>query len=189
MNRRLFLQFPLVAAALTAELNPADAQGGQDHQLKKGFKVGRGKDRYQEELQIMGGQFDLKVSSKDSNGQFLLYDTRRLEKGGPGLHLHYSQDEYFYVVSGEFLIKVGDETFHLSAGDFAFAPRMVAHAFAKISEGPAQMLVMFQPAGKMEDFFQQMAKMGSEIPKGHEERLKQLWKEHGMELIGPPLKI
>ena len=81
MHRRLFLQLPLAASALVAE-----AQANPTSQPKKGFKVESRKDRYQEELHIMGGQFDVKVSSKDTNGELLIYDTLRLEKGGPAMH-------------------------------------------------------------------------------------------------------
>jgi len=189
MHRRLFLQFPLVASAIVAQANDST----NEQPPKKGFKVEGHKDRYQEELHIMGGQFDCKISSKDSNGELLLYDTYRHEKGGPGLHYHQDQDEWFYVVSGEFIIKVGDETFTLKAGDSAFAPRRIPHAFAKINDGPAQMLVAFQPAGKMEDFFKEMAKLGPAVPGAggpqQQERLKKLWHDHGMELVGPPLAI
>jgi mannose-6-phosphate isomerase-like protein (cupin superfamily) len=178
MQRRLFLQLPLVAEALLAE-------GHQDP--KKGVKVDAGKDRYQEELLIMGGTFDCKVSSEDTNGAFLLYDTIRHEKGGPALHLHHSQDEIFYVLKGEFLVKVGDDSFPLKPGDTAFAPRKIPHAFAKTSEGEAQMLIMFQPAGSMEDYFKQVAEIGKEIPKNQQQLLKELFKTHGMELVGPPL--
>jgi len=184
MNRRLFLQFPLVASAMLTH-----AQTGKTDPPKRGFKVAGRKDRYQEELLIMGGQFDCKVSSKDTNGQWCIYDTYRREKGGPALHFHHNQDEWFYVISGEFIIKVGDDQFNLSPGDAAFAPRKIPHAFAKISEGPAQMLVMFQPAGTMEDFFKQMAKLGKAIPKDQEKKLKELWHTHGMEIVGPPLKF
>jgi hypothetical protein len=72
---------------------------------------------------------------------------------------------------------------------FAFAPRKVPHAFAKVSEGEGQMLVLFQPAGSMKDFFAQMSKLGKKIPKGPEATLKRLWQEHGMEIVGPPLKV
>jgi hypothetical protein len=41
----------------------------------------------------------------------------------------------------------------------------------------------------MEDFFRQMARIGKEIPKNQESVLKQLWAEHGMEIVGPPLKF
>jgi hypothetical protein len=41
----------------------------------------------------------------------------------------------------------------------------------------------------MEDFFFQMSKLGKEIPQNQETTLKRLWEEHGMEIVGPPLKI
>jgi len=183
MKRRLFLQFPLVATALVAS-----AQKQVDDRPKKGIKVDNGKDRFLEDLLIMGGQFSCKVSSKDTAGDLCIYDTVRHEKGGPALHIHHKQDEWFYIIKGEFLVQVGDDKFTLKPGDSAFAPRTIPHAFAKTSEGEAQMLVLFQPAGSMEDFFRQMAKQGKEIPKNQEQTLKQLWKSHGMEIVGPPLK-
>jgi len=185
MHRRLFLQFPLVASALLTQAKTADGQ----QPPKKGFKIDGHKDRYQQELMIMGGRFDCKVSAKDSNGELLIYDTHREEKGGPAFHFHHNQDEWFYIISGEFMIRVGDDTFNLKPGDSAFAPRKIPHAFAKISDGPGQMLVLFQPAGSMEDFFHQMAKLGTSIPKNQEAQLNQLWHDHGMEIVGPPLKF
>ncbi len=182
MKRRHFLQIPLFAPFLTAY-----AQNLQGQTSQKGFLVKSAKDRYQEELHIMGGQFDCKVSAKDTNGAFCMYDTLRQAKGGPALHLHHSQDELFYVIKGEFTVKVGNDVFNLAAGDFAFAPRTVPHAFAKTNEGDGQMLVMFQPAGSMEDFFKQMGKLGSSIPKNYDQTLKDLWTTHGMEIVGPPL--
>ena len=56
-----------------------------------------------------------------------------------------------------------------------------------VSEGEGQMLVLFQPAGLMEDFFRQMSRFGPGIPKNQEVALKQLWADHGMEVVGPPL--
>jgi hypothetical protein len=51
------------------------------------------------------------------------------------------------------------------------------------------MLVLFQPAGSMEDFFKQMSKYGSNIPKDQEHKLQELWRTHGMKIVGPPLKF
>jgi mannose-6-phosphate isomerase-like protein (cupin superfamily) len=184
MKRRLFLQLPLVASALVCE-----AKGFSKDRPNKGFKVEANKDRYQEELLIMGGNFSCKVSSKDTDGDLLIYDTMRHEKGGPAFHVHHHQDEWFYIIKGEFIVKVADETFTLKPGDSAFAPRTVPHAFAKTSEGEGQMLVLFQPAGLMEDFFKEMSQLGPAIPKNQEQSLKELWRKHGMEIVGPPLKF
>jgi mannose-6-phosphate isomerase-like protein (cupin superfamily) len=184
MDRRLFLQFPLAAAAMIRSVQ-VQSPGRSD----KGFKVEAGQDRFHEELMVMGGQFDCLVSSKDTGGDLCIYNTFRHEKGGPALHIHHSQDEWFFIIKGEFIVRVGDEVTHLKPGDSAFAPRTIAHAFAKISEDEAQMLVLFQPAGLMEDFFVQMSRLGSGIPKDQEIRLKELWRAHGMEIVGPPLKF
>jgi hypothetical protein len=34
-----------------------------------------------------------------------------------------------------------------------------------------------------------MSNIGKEIPKNQETDLKQLWADHGMEILGPPLKF
>ncbi len=189
MKRRNFLKFPIAMAALAALPGSAETTGLGQERTANGFRVGAGKDRRQEELLIMGGSFDLKVSSRDTDGDLCIYDTIRESKGGPAFHYHHSQDEWFYVIRGEFIVRVGDDTLKLQPGDSAFAPRKTPHAFAMTSEGEGQMLVLFQPAGSMEDFFLQMSKLGQEIPKNMETELKQLFAEHGMEIVGPPLKV
>lgn len=152
-----------------------------------GFRVGAEADRFDEELLIMGGQFRCKVSARDTGGELCIYDTFRHTKGGPALHRHHAQDEWFYVLRGEFIVKVGDVTERIGPGDSAFGPRGIPHAFAMTSEGEGQMLVAFQPAGSMEDFFRGMARFGKEIVPNQEKVMGRLWADHGMEVLGPPL--
>ncbi len=190
--RRFFLQSSLAAAALTlaAKSRAADEKSSVPAvRANQGFRVGAQQDRYAEELRIMGGRFNLLISAQDSGGDLLVYDTLRQQKGGPALHRHHAQDEWFYVLRGEFVVRVGDDTMRLHPGDSAFAPRQIPHAFAMTSDGEGQMLVLFQPAGSMEHFFHEMAKLGPAIPANQETRLKKLWADHGMELLGPPLPV
>jgi quercetin dioxygenase-like cupin family protein len=189
MKRRHFLKFPIAAAALAALPLGAETTGSGQERANKGFRVGAKDCQRQEELLIMGGSFDLKVFNLDTDGNLCIYGTKREWKGGPAFHYHQSQDEWFYVIRGEFLVRVGDDTFKLGPGDSAFAPRKIPHAFAMTSEGEGQMLVLFQPAGSMEDFFLQMSKLGKEIPATMETEMKQLFEDNGMEIVGPPLKI
>jgi quercetin dioxygenase-like cupin family protein len=189
MKRRSFLKFTIPAAAFSLVAGGAETSVAGPERAGKGFRVGAQIDRYKEELLIMGGRFDLKVSSRDSGGDLCIYDTLRESKGGPALHRHHFQDEWFYVIRGEFIVQVGDDTISLHPGDSAFAPRKIPHAFAKISDDQGQLLVLFQPAGSMEDFFKQMSKFGRQIPNNQESVLKKLWADHGMEIMGPPLKF
>ena len=184
MNRRRFIQSSLLAAAF-APL----AKAGTPDRPAAGFKVAHDNDRNAAALAIMGGTFNLKVSARDTGGDLCIYDTIRESKGGPALHRHHAQDEWFYVIRGEFVVRVGETTTTLGPGDSAFAPRKIPHAFAMTSEGVGQMLVLFQPAGQMEEFFHAMAKFGKKIPTNQEAIWKQLWLDHGMELLGPPLPV
>ena len=105
-------------------------------------------------------------------------------KGGPARHLHFAQDEWFYIAEGEFLFEVGSERFVLKPGDALMAPRSVPHVWAFTGGGQGRILITFLPAGKMEAFFREVTKhnaMPIQDPA--------LWKAHGMELLGPPLKV
>jgi mannose-6-phosphate isomerase-like protein (cupin superfamily) len=189
MNRRSFVKMSLAAMPIALKCRAAEPAPSQSERSPKGFRVGANEDRRHEELLLMGGRFDLKVSARDTGGDLCVYDTTRLAKGGPALHLHHSQDEWFYVIRGDFIVRVGDETVRLQPGDSAFAPRMTPHAFAKVSEGEGQVLILFQPAGSIEEFFLQMSKFGPAILSNQEALWKGLWAQHGMELVGPPLKF
>jgi quercetin dioxygenase-like cupin family protein len=188
-RRNILLGLPIATAVFALAARAGGTKAVRSERAGRSFRVEAQMDRYEEELLVMGGRFDLKVSSRDTGGDLCIYDTIRESKGGPALHRHFFQDEWFYVIRGEFVVQVGEDTLRLHPGDSAFAPRKIPHAFAKISDGIGQLLIVFQPAGSMEDFFKQMAKIGREIPKDQHTALKQLWAEHGMEVLGPPLKI
>ncbi len=185
MKRSHFFAFPLVAVALVAEAGTSRQQ-----RPGKGFKVAKGRGRHIEGLKVLGATFDCKVSAKDTDGQLCIFDTIRTAKGGPPLHLHYDQDEWFYVIKGSFKVQVGEEIMFLKEGDAAFAPRQVPHTFAKINEGEAQLMVLFQPAGQMEAFFIERAALDSETdPVKKQTALNSLWDRHGMKVMGAPISF
>jgi len=84
MKRRNFLELSIAATAFTMMARGAETKTAGER-AGGGFRVGKQKDRYEEELLIMGGRFDLKVSSRDTGGDLCIYDTFREAKGGPAL--------------------------------------------------------------------------------------------------------
>ena len=147
------------------------------------LRVAAGKDQYGEYRGLGVSAITFKVSSQDPNGLLILENTFH-EKGGPARHLHYDQDEWFYAVEGEFIIEIGQERFTLNPGDSVFAPRKVPHVWAYIGETKGRMLIAFMPAGQMEAFFREVTKANAMPPQDPE-----LWRIHGMELLGPPLSV
>ena len=120
-------------------------------------------DRFDRELLFLNGRFDCKVSARDSGGDLCIYDTVRTKRGGPPLHYHQTQDEWFFVREGEFLFQVGVATFRLRAGDSIFAPRKVPHAFANVSE-TGKLMIIYQPAGTIEQFFLDASRLVDPTP-------------------------
>ena len=74
---------------------------------------------------------------------------------GPPLHKH-DFDEAFYMLEGELIFQVEDELFIKRAGEFAFAPRNVAHSLANHSDADARYLLVCTPAG-LERLFARIA--------------------------------
>jgi hypothetical protein len=57
-----------------------------------------------------GTHLDFKVLTKDTQAGFFLVEHRNVPQGGPVRHLHYAQEEWFYLIEGtRVVIEVGDE--------------------------------------------------------------------------------
>jgi len=147
------------------------------------LRVAAGADRFGEHRGLGISVIDFKVVPQDSSGLFVLENTFHA-KGGPARHLHYNQDEWFYALEGEFIIEVGHERTRLQLGDSLLAPRKVPHVWAYVGDTRGRILVTFMPAGKMEAFFWEVTQANAMPPQDPE-----LWRAHGMELLGPPLAI
>ena len=145
--------------------------------------VAAGTDQFGEQRSLGISTIAFKVLSPDPNGVLILENTFH-KPGGPARHLHYDQDEWFYAVEGEFMIEIGEERLRLQPGDSVLAPRNVPHVWAYVGAATGRMLITFLPAGHMEAFFREVTKdqaMPAQDPA--------LWRRHGMELLGPPLRI
>lgn len=153
---------------------------------KKGFVVKSGESRFGENTKIGGkNNNDIKISQKDTNGDLSVFEYVGIEKTGPPLHMHPNQDEIFFIVEGEYLFQVGDEKHTLKAGDTIFLPRAVPHTFLQLS-AVGKMFFLFQPSGKMEDFFRTIGNLTA--PPNPEQGAK-IFADHDMMVMGPPLEM
>ncbi len=178
MPRRSFVETLLAFPFLSASQSGAGAPPGQP------TRVGSGADRFGESRSLGISTIEFKVATGDAGGGLFVLENVFHARGGPARHLHYEQDEWFYIVEGEFLFEVGTDRTTLSPGDSLLAPRRVPHVWAHVGSGTGRVLVGFTPAGKMEAFFREVTKANAMPPQD-----PKLWEMHGMELLGPPLKV
>ena len=103
-------------------------------------------------LWIVGDTMTFKATSAQTGGSLMFVEVLTEPGGGPPPHVHTREDEFFYVLDGEFEILQGEETFRATAGAFAFVPRGTLHRFENVGDTAGRILVMFTPGG-MEGFF------------------------------------
>lgn len=187
MKRTDFLQVCLATGTFLASPFELLANLIRKFRGEKGFKVDAGKDRFDKSISLLEGDtFSTKVSTKDTEGDIYVFESIRVKEGGPSHHVHFDQDEWWYVLQGQFLIKVGDEIHQAKAGDSVFGPRKVPHSFAKVGEGEGRLLMFFQPAGKMEEFFRKLSEgVARNMSETEQDQLRE---EHGFKRVGPPIK-
>jgi quercetin 2,3-dioxygenase len=161
----------------------------KSQEMFAGFSVAAGDDRFSEHIKLNGHSTnDCKVSAQDTAGASCVFEFNG-KSGGPR-HLHPEQDEWIYVLAGEFDFQVGEKRFRVGPGESGFLPRKVAHVWACVNERPGKIINMHQPRGKMEEFFREVGKFDGK-PNIYEvlslDQFQQLFRAHGMDLSGPPL--
>lgn len=185
MKRNKFLLTVLAAAPLAAFAKIKRVFVRND----KGFKIANGEGRIHGHMKLKGVNaniLDLKVSGSDTDGALAIFEQTSLTpKRGTPLHVHPNQDEIFYVLFGEYYFQVGTDKHKLKAGDSIFLPRKVPHAWTQVSE-TGKMMVVLQPAGKLEEFFVSMSDLETEPTK---EEMEKMFLDHEMEIVGAPLKV
>ncbi|HEY3989262.1 MAG TPA: cupin domain-containing protein [Acidobacteriaceae bacterium] len=121
----------------------------------------------------------VKVATSETGGGLFIVEHTHLLPGGPPLHRHLYQDEWFYVMEGEVAFQLGEERLHLHAGESVLGPRLVPHTFSSVAPTPGRVLIAFCPAGKMEQYFRDI--QDPKAPAGDAEFMRR----YDMERIGP----
>jgi DNA-binding transcriptional MerR regulator len=167
----------------------------KSEELFIGFSIGAGKDRFNDGFNRHGTMIDCKVSGKDTGGAMCVLE---VSNTGWPRHVNRDQDEWIYVVDGEVELEIRKKRFHLGARESRFIPRNIEHAWAAVS-GRAKIINTYQPAGKIEEFFQVLAKF-KDLPTREQaieksytteqiDGLKRVFEAHGMTVTGPPLNV
>ena len=84
-------------------------------QIRTACHVPAGRDRFRgNKREVFGSRvIDTKVSTLDTDGGLSVSEIVDVEKGGPARHLHHEQEEWFYVIEGQYVIEVGEERYEL----------------------------------------------------------------------------
>jgi DNA-binding transcriptional MerR regulator len=165
----------------------------KDEELFVGFSIAAGEDRFDEHIKLGGEPNDCKVSAQDTDGATCIFEFTGTNCGPR--HLHHDQNEWIYVIDGELMVEVGDKRLRVDSGGSVFIPRKIAHVWSPVGGGSARIIDVYQPAGKIEEFFRVLSNF-KDAPTREDvinktytdeqvDALCRLFQHYGMDLLGP----
>jgi quercetin dioxygenase-like cupin family protein len=112
----------------------------------------------------------------------------------PPLHVHRTEDELFHLLEGELRLRAGDADIRIGAGESLLVPKGVAHSYRVESPAGARWLVV-TTGGDFERFVRELSRPaerpGLPTPQPptpeQADALADAARQHGIELVGPPL--
>lgn len=114
-------------------------------------------------LNVIGDNQNIKLTGKDTNGQYTLIE----QNNDPGIdippHVHENEDEVFQVLSGQVEMNIGNETTTLQAGDLIFCPKGIPHSWKVVGTEKARAMLSIFPAG-LEAMFEELAQLPAGPP-------------------------
>jgi quercetin dioxygenase-like cupin family protein len=134
----------------------------------------------------VGGVLTFGVMGRESAGVVTVFETVAAPGEGPPLHVH-EQDEFIYILTGRFRIRLGDMLEEAEAGAFAFIPRDVPHTWQNIGDTEARFVGAVMPASPaFEEFFVRFAELPTD-ERGVDAFARIAREAKAFEVVGPPL--
>jgi len=136
---------------------------------------------------VAGEQWLFKAMAENTDGLFDLMVGAVPRLAGPPLHVHATQSDTFLVLEGTLTIQVEDAVYDLAPGDLATVPPGVPHTFDNMQgEDEPVVVVNIMVPGGLHDFFKERSAVPADST---QEELGRLAQAHGMEVVGPPLRM
>ncbi len=136
----------------------------------------------------IGGLAVIKATAANTGGQMTIVEITEAPGAEAPLHVHYREDEGFWILEGDVTFEVGDVTFEAHPGDYAFGPRDVPHRYT-VGDAGCRMLFILTPGGFEDLLLETSEPAGSRtLPPPPEEepdweQIAAIAKAHGVELL------
>lgn len=135
------------------------------------------------------GAITLKIllSGRRTGGRLAVFEDVVQPGIGPGRHIHHGQDETFLFQEGTFDVEIAGVRHHMRPGDLGFVPRGTVHAFRNVGTTPGRLRYIFTPAGRFEEMIRALHGLSAGGQPSPED-MAEIAREHGQEMVGPPLE-
>lgn len=112
-------------------------------------------------IKPFGLDMQVLLSSEATGGALSVIMACHKPGEGPPDHVHFTQDETFFIVEGQYEATIGSDTKIVGPGSIVFIPRNVVHRFKNVGSGLARMLDWSVPGGQ-DKYFREVSDLAAQ---------------------------
>jgi quercetin dioxygenase-like cupin family protein len=124
-----------------------------------------------------------KLDSEDTDGKVSVFEEIVPPGSGTPIHAHTTGDEVIHIISGDFIVRMNDETHRAPAGSWVFIPRGLSHAWRNCGTEAGRAFFIFTP-GSGGKFFEEMREHKLPLPEIEPKVSGEVLARHGYEDTG-----
>jgi quercetin dioxygenase-like cupin family protein len=129
-------------------------------------------------VRVVDGRSRVLVRSEQVNGAYSILEQEIPAGKGPPLHVHRHETEVFYVISGEFEFRIGDDVLVGGPGTNAVCPRDIPHTFRNVGPDSARLHLTVIP-GNFGNYFLEVDR----IPNDDHEAIRALAAKYDVKIL------
>ena len=137
------------------------------------------------ELHAFGDTLTVLLGGEQTGGALTVMFDITPPGGGPPLHVHSREDEFFQVVEGQISYFADGKWTEIGAGGVAYFPRGVPHHYRNVGTTPSKHWILTTPSG-FEHFFARCAEEFAKSGGPDMDRIVAIHNEYGIELLETP---
>jgi quercetin dioxygenase-like cupin family protein len=135
-------------------------------------------------IRFIGKETFIKLAAGDSACPITVLEDVSPPLHGPPLHSH-EFEEFFYILTGEFLFEMNGDSFNGRPGDFVHVASGLPHTFQNVSDQNGRLLVLTRPGG-IERYFTELEACSMANP-GNIAALNGIGEKYGIKVLGRPI--
>ncbi len=126
-----------------------------------------------------------RITPKDTDGKFAVFEEEIPEGAGPPIHVHKTEFELFIVLDGRMKFHCDGVEEVAEPGTTVLIPPGARHAFRGMGPGTSRVLIMLAP-GRGEGLFRDLAS-AELLPPTDMDAINEIAACYDVEFVGPPL--
>jgi quercetin dioxygenase-like cupin family protein len=126
----------------------------------------------------------IKATDEQTGGAFGLIEQIVQVGDESPYHIHYAEEEIFFVLEGELTFISGERQMVGTAGSYTYLPRDIPHGFKVTGDKPARFFILTLPAG-FEQFVLEMSEPKPSAEPPDLDKLMSVAAKHNIEILGP----